>query len=270
MRRLLCLLIEDSQVQARVIAQMLGKRNLDVLTAFNLSSAKATLKGEPVDFVLSDLVLPDCQDGSAVSALKEIKPSIIVAAMSAGGGKAGGTMKALATARHEGAEFLLPKPFDDARLAGVLDEVERRVRTGTRTQHVLVVDDSRIVRTICSRALTEAGMRVTEAESLTQALGTLDILDLDAVVTDVHMPGLNAIEAMPELRERLPGVALITMSGDGGSAAGRDTALRQALEAGAHMALPKPFKADELVLAVRKGCALAASELLALIAAEAA
>jgi CheY-like chemotaxis protein len=127
-----------------------------------------------------------------------------------------------------------------------------------------VVDDSSTVRMICERALTAAGIRVSLAANLDEAIDNLDILDLDALVSDVHMPGSDIIELLPDLRTALPGVGVVVMTGLQETSAGD---LRKALAAGAHGTLSKPFKPDELVQAVRKAGLLASSELLSAVAA---
>jgi CheY-like chemotaxis protein len=264
MRRL-CLIVEDSSTQAMAIMRMVGSLGWDMLSAPSLKVACETLRNEQVNLILSDLMLPDSLDGNTVSALRAVQPEAMIAAMSAGGGGGGADARALlAKARAQGAAFMLPKPFSLERLAETLSEATRRIETGKRTEHVLVVDDSSTVRMICERALKAAGLRVSLASSLDEAIDNLDILDLDTLVSDVHMPGSDVIELLPELRAALPGVGLVVMTGMQESSAGD---LRRALAAGAHGTLAKPFKPDELVSVVRKAGLLASSELLAGMAA---
>jgi DNA-binding NtrC family response regulator len=174
-----CLVLEDSQIQARVIAAMLQGHGWDVMTAFNLKSALFTLEQQHIDLCLSDLILPDDPDMTAVRRIKEMQPGVIVAAMTAGGG--GRKVRdALVQSKSDGAEFLLPKPFDETRLKTVLDEVDYRVVHKRRRPLVMIIDDSRTVRSFCRRALEEAGCRVVEADSLDRARAQADVLDLNA------------------------------------------------------------------------------------------
>lgn len=257
-----CLLIEDSQTQAHVISQMIKDCGWSSLTAFTLKSGLQTLRDQPVDLVITDLLLPDCDDGGTVGRIGEQSPDVIIAAISAGGGKSS-AMGLLSRARSEGAQFLLRKPFEVERLRGMLDEVSSRFAGEPRKPHVLVIDDSRTVRAICHKVLGAAGWRVSLADSIDTALSTLDIMDLDALVIDLCMPGTGGAEALPRLRGRLPGVGIVAMSGGGNLSA--DAALRETLNNGADVALAKPFGAEDLVSATRKAMVLASAALLAAV-----
>jgi CheY-like chemotaxis protein len=68
------------------------------------------------------------------------------------------------------------------------------------------------------------------------------------------------LENLPQVREQLPGVGIVSISGSDG----KDSALRQALATGADVALCKPFSPADLVSAVRKAQVLAAAQLLEL------
>ena len=260
MTGLTCVLIEDSGIQARVISDMIVKAGWSCFAALDLNAGFDIIDKQCVDLVISDLMLPDSTDGGTIARIKARAPQAKIAAISAGGG--GGTaLDLLARARQDGAEFLLKKPFTHERLKAMLDEVATRLTTGTKRPHVLVVDDSRTMRAICQQALTSFGYRVTVMESMDEALAGIDILDLDAILTDVFMPGRSVLESIAELRIRLPGVAVIAMSGDGGEGS-TDKALRKTLDAGADVAIAKPFTPLELASAVRKATVLAAAGLL--------
>lgn len=67
--------------------------------------------------------------------------------------------------------------------------------------HVLVVDDSRMVRRVTQGLLEAQGHSVHEAESGEEALVLLDDLDrCDLVLLDLEMPGLDGEETLAELR----------------------------------------------------------------------
>jgi CheY-like chemotaxis protein len=254
-----CLILEDSQIQARVIAAMFKGLGWDILTAFNLRSALFTLDQQHVDMCLSDLVLPDDPDMKAIASIKAAQPGIMIAAMTAGGN--GRKLRdALVQAKADGAEFLLPKPFDENRLKLTLEEVDYRLLHNRRRPLVMVIDDSRTVRSFCRKALEGAGNRVVEADSLDRARAQIDVLDLNAIVCDLFMPGMPVLDNLPKVREDLPGVGIVSISGTDG----KDSALRAALMAGADVALSKPFSPTDLNSAVRKAQLLAASQLLEL------
>jgi DNA-binding response OmpR family regulator len=255
-----CLLIEDSVIQARVISQMISRTGWVTLIALDLRSGLTSIAEQSFDLVISDLMLPDSTDGRTIAKIREAAPDVTIAAISAGGGN-NTASSLLECAKLDGAEFLLQKPFSQERLEVLLTEVADRLRSGQRRPHILVLDPSRTLRRICETGLKDQDFRVTSEANLLEALNHIDVLDLDAVVTQVDIDSKNGQELVTLMREVFPGVAIIALSDKGDSEVARRAWLKT-LEAGADVALPKPFAPDELVRAVRNGMALAASAFL--------
>ena len=89
------------------------------------------------------------------------------------------------------------------------------VRTGDRPR-LLVVEDDALVRMVTVEGLTEAGFDVLTAEDGRSALDILDrqAADLEAVVTDVVMPGgVSGIDVARAIRERWAGVRVVLTTG---------------------------------------------------------
>jgi PAS domain S-box-containing protein len=82
-------------------------------------------------------------------------------------------------------------------------------------ERILVVEDESVVRSLVRRALEEAGYQVFQAPNGAAALDYLlahpDQIDL--VLSDVVMPRLNGLELMARLRERMPRLPVLLMSG---------------------------------------------------------
>ncbi len=79
---------------------------------------------------------------------------------------------------------------------------------------VLVVDDEPLVRFSTLDALEEAGFHVLEAANAYEALIMLQNADIDAVFTDVNMPGSTDGLALAKLvRARAPKTRVIVTSG---------------------------------------------------------
>ena len=114
---------------------------------------------------------------------------------------------------------------------------------------ILIVDDSKVLRTMVRDALEADHHDVVEAPDVTAALETVDSVPADLVITDVNMPGRNGLELVRALRERprerfIPILVLTTESGDAMKQRGR--------EAGATGWLVKPFQPDRLRETVRR------------------
>jgi len=112
---------------------------------------------------------------------------------------------------------------------------------------VLVVDDEENIRLVLRTMLRKNGYEVDVASSAEMALGMLDSFDPDFVLADVRMPGMSGIELCAELSARASKATVIVMSAFGSV----DLAL-EAMKAGAYDYVSKPFKHDEVLLALRK------------------
>ncbi len=235
-----CLIIEDSHVQAKVISLMLGQCGWQFMIANNLGDACNSVKNNNFDLVLADLVLPDATSGQSIAKVRELSPSSLIVAMSASD-QINRSDSVLQKAKVNGASFLLSKPFTLERLKPLLGEVEFRIETNERLPHVLVVDDSQSIRKICNNILSEIGYRVTLAETMSEALDKIDLFDLDLILSDLHMPGIEPGKAIPAIRKAIPLVGIIAMSGN------VDEELKRTLLNGADAIVSKPFDVRTLV-----------------------
>jgi two-component system cell cycle sensor histidine kinase/response regulator CckA len=142
-------------------------------------------------------------------------------------------------------------PAEGATVALWLPAVEadpaREDPAPSTNEAVLVVDDDEWVRSVTARALKRAGYGVLEAESADQALALLgDVAGgcIQAVLTDIGMPGMSGIELAARVREAHPAVRLVFMTGRGAAAAA-------AVAGPADAVLLKPFSRDELLAALQ-------------------
>jgi DNA-binding NtrC family response regulator len=113
--------------------------------------------------------------------------------------------------------------------------------TGT----LLVVEDDDEMRLFLEEELGERGYRVIAASRGREALQRLTEARVDAVITDLKMPEMQGDELLALLRGRdhdLP-VVLITAFGSIDSAV-------EAIKAGAHHYLAKPFRIEQLLATV--------------------
>ncbi|HEY0649304.1 ATP-binding protein [Phenylobacterium sp.] len=82
-------------------------------------------------------------------------------------------------------------------------------------RRVLVVDDDEQVRDGLMSSLQDAGFATIGAEDAAAALGQLDRgAQVDALVTDFAMPGLNGLDLIHEVHARRPGLPAILLTGD--------------------------------------------------------
>ncbi len=129
-----------------------------------------------------------------------------------------------------------------------------RTRSGNGRPRVMCVDDERIILQLVQRLLEIQGFEPTPFSEPTAAIAAFEPGVFDAVITDIHMPGMDGLALMHALRERQPEIPVIVVTGHGTV----DTAI-QALREGATGMLVKPFTAEELLAEVRR--ALSSSQM---------
>lgn len=116
--------------------------------------------------------------------------------------------------------------------------------TAPRRLRILIVDDSRMMRSYLRAALKELSGDVLECGSGDEALKTLERAGtFDLAVIDWHLPGMDGVSLVRELRKLRAHdgvrVLMITTEAEGDR-------IREALEAGAQEYLMKPFTPEML------------------------
>jgi len=115
------------------------------------------------------------------------------------------------------------------------------------TGRVLLVDDDAELLALLERGLTRRGFAVTAARSGHAAFALLGEHDVDVLVTDLHMAGLDGLALTERVVANRPGLPVIVLTAFGSMA----TAIG-AIRSGAYDFLPKPVELDALVLAVER------------------
>ena len=113
------------------------------------------------------------------------------------------------------------------------------------TQHILIVDDDREIRSLLSDSLTGSGYRVSAAANGAAMMQTMAVARIDLVVLDIMMPGENGLSICRRLRAAgtMPVIMLTSKTEEIDRIIG--------LEIGADDYLPKPFSTRELLARVR-------------------
>lgn len=115
---------------------------------------------------------------------------------------------------------------------------------------ILIVDDEPNYLIILSELLRDEGFEIFTASSGKEGLAIVQEVDLDLVVTDMQMPGMNGLELLDRIKEKnshLP-VIMITAFAEVEKAVA-------AMKAGAFNYLAKPFSNDELLVNINKAVA---------------
>jgi two-component system C4-dicarboxylate transport response regulator DctD len=115
---------------------------------------------------------------------------------------------------------------------------------------VLIVDDEETLRQSASEWLALSGFETETAAGAPAALARLAQKRFDALISDVRMPGMDGLALLEAALKADPGLPVILLTGHG------DIALAvEAMRAGAHDFLEKPYDADHLVVVLRRAVA---------------
>ena len=114
-------------------------------------------------------------------------------------------------------------------------------------QTILVVDDEKVVRDGCCRILEPEGLQVFTAENGQKALEVLEREAVNVVLCDLKMPVMGALGVLEKVRETYSSIPVIIITGHGTV----ESAV-ECMKMGAYDFITKPFRADHLVLVVRR------------------
>lgn len=112
---------------------------------------------------------------------------------------------------------------------------------------VLVVDDETSLCQFMQIMLAKEGYEVTALSSGQEALSRLAQKRFDVVIADLMMPEMNGLELLSKVREIDPSLAFVVMT----AFASVDSAI-EALKKGAADYITKPFKVDEIKIALAR------------------
>jgi two-component system response regulator AtoC len=114
-------------------------------------------------------------------------------------------------------------------------------------RRVLVVDDEENIRLVLRTLLRRHGYEVETASNGEDALSSVESFGPDVVLTDVRMPKMGGLDLLSTLKAKGNDATVIVMSAYGNL----DQAI-DAMKTGAYDYIQKPFKPDEVVLALKK------------------
>jgi DNA-binding NtrC family response regulator len=111
----------------------------------------------------------------------------------------------------------------------------------------MIVDDEEAARYGMRRALTTLGYNITEAGSAEAARALLKQTEPDLLLLDVNLPGLSGLDFLRELKSANGNAPLVIIV----TAHGSERMAVEAVKAGAHDYLSKPFEVDDLRLVIK-------------------
>lgn len=112
---------------------------------------------------------------------------------------------------------------------------------------VLIVDDDEKMGEVLRKVLIRHGYHLSLASSGEEALRQLKRRLFDLMLTDIQMPGMDGLALLRRAREISPETTVIMMTAFGAV----DSAV-EAMKQGAYDYISKPFKMDEVLIAISR------------------
>lgn len=118
------LVIDDNSAVRDVAAIALARAGHEAQVASNGREGLEIAMRHPLDVVVTDVFMPECDGIEVIRALRERQPDLPLVAISGGSLSLGQDF--LKIAGHLGAVATLSKPFEPKELVAVVEGVERR------------------------------------------------------------------------------------------------------------------------------------------------
>ena len=160
----------------------------------------------------------------------------------------GGFLRAFSTP-GAGSTFECYFPIDEVRRAGnSLSQSEAAPVFRAKGETILVVDDEPAICDVARAALKAMHFKVLTANSGADGLvlAAENQTQLRAVITDLHMSGMNGVAFVRELKKTLPQVGVIVITGRMG-----ESEEKELEQLGMNARLNKPFTLEALIAALK-------------------
>jgi two-component system, chemotaxis family, chemotaxis protein CheY len=119
------------------------------------------------------------------------------------------------------------------------EEIVKTVLTGKK---ILVVDDSRMIRMVLTKALKKQGCVVVEAVDGKDAVEKFDAEQPELTITDMVMPNMGGLEAIGRIKKKAPQAKVLVLT----STAGKKEVMAAAA-LGIRGYVKKPVKPEKLI-----------------------
>ena len=229
------LLVDDNVSQIKTMAFVLERKGYAVTIAKDGPEAIHRSRDNPYDLILIDIKMPVMNGVEAYRQIKQIRPETVVVMMTAYA-----VEDLIQEALELGAYGVLYKPLDLEKVVALIEEVSA-VQEDAR---VLVVDDDPVLCEILEKTLIVSGHDVDVAHTGEEALALARSQPYDIVLLDMKLPTMNGLETYLSLKEILPGIMAIMMTGYWKEMA---DPVYEALSKQAYVCLQKPFRMEKIL-----------------------
>jgi cyclic di-GMP phosphodiesterase len=228
------LIIEDSKTLCMVFDELLNKyTNFDFDIAMTYEEARMFLSQTRYEFAVADMNLPDAHNGEIIALLNKhnVAPIVFTAIFDES------FREGFETARI--VDYVLKERFEN--IIYVVEKLKQL--EANKEKFVLVVDDSALYASFLKQNFLLHHFKVISASNGKEALEKLELHpEIDLVITDYHMPVMDGLEFVREIRKTRSRkeLSIIVLTSDTNS-----YTTSRFLKDGANDYITKPFSRDE-------------------------
>lgn len=194
------LIVEDSTTARIDLQGVLEPSRFEVIACSTLAHAREAFRHERADLLVVDANLPDGDGLSWIGSVRKTEPGERVPILVI---SAACEIPARIAAMRAGASDFVGKPYAAPYvLRRALELTSGRGQRAPGPGRVLVIDDSATYGHALGNELRRDGHDVVLAASGEEALEYLDAQEVDCVLLDVFMPGMDGVDVCRQLRLR--------------------------------------------------------------------
>ncbi|MHC2991624.1 autoinducer kinase [Pontibacter sp. HJ8] len=201
------LIVEDDKGFSDILADFALAKNFRVLQAYTGQEGLRMARTEKPDAMLLDIHLPDINGWDVLRQIREDKAlrHTNVHVMSAYDKEVIG--------EHGANEEYLPKPVTLEMLNKAFTTISGI--TDTSIENVLIVEDNEIENKAVAELLLAHGLKSTSAHSAEEAERVLAKQNVDGIILDLNLPGMNGYDWMKKIKSQtgLSDIPIIIYSG---------------------------------------------------------
>lgn len=232
------LVIDDSKTFNNMVSALFQNLEYKVEQAFTLKEAKDKLLEFEIDYIILDLNLTDGKGEDIIEYIKETTQA-----------------KIIVITADENTEYR-DKVFEKGIIDYFLKTTPIKVIVNSshsiiqtleeyKNSNILTIDDSRFVRGFLRNILEAKGYSMVEASNAKEGFEALENHQIDLILLDIIMPGINGIKFLEQMKSNPNyfAIPVIVISAD----QSRDSYSR-VLKHGANDFIKKPFIVEDVLL----------------------
>jgi len=237
------LIVDDSAVVRKSLTKLLEEAGAAVTAAEDGEQGLEKALAEAFDLIITDVEMPKLGGYALCLKLKNnpatrSTPVIILSTQDSD--------EAIERGFQAGATAYISKSEAMAQLKKTIEKVLDK-STFKQERTVLVVDDSKTIRFLVEKGLSEAGFHVLTATNGKEGLDMVKIRTPDLILSDINMPEMNGVDFCKQVKSdpewaKVPFVVMSSHS--------ERSLLRGMIEQGATTYIVKPFNLDQLVVTI--------------------